>query len=112
MLLIAAGALHGVVFLLDDEPWAGPVGWRKAITFGFSLGVTLLSFASLSRFVRLRRREGWWILGTLTAASALEYALIAAQAWRMEPSHFNVATPLDALIWIGMGIGIGGPVPG
>ena len=112
LLLIAAGAFHGVVFLLDDKPWEGPTGWRKAITFGFSLGVTLLSFAVLARVIRLGRREEWGILGTLAAASALEYALITVQAWRDEPSHFNVATGTDAAIWVGMGLGIAGIVLG
>jgi hypothetical protein len=65
LLLIGAGGFHGVVFLVDEEPWAGPVGWRKAITFGFSLGVILLSFAVLARFVRLGRRGEQWVLGAL-----------------------------------------------
>ena len=112
LLLIGAGVVHSVVFLLDDQPWAGPVGWRKAITFGFSLGVTLLSLAVIARFVHLGKREGWWVLGTLAAASAFEYALIVAQAWRGEPSHFNVATVVDAVIWVAMGIGIAGIVIG
>jgi hypothetical protein len=108
--LVAAGLCHGIVFLLDDQPWAGPVGWRKPTTFGLSFGVTLLSFAVLARWVPLRRREEWWVLGTLSVASVLEVVLIALQAWRDEPSHFNIATPLDAAIWVGMGIGIAGVV--
>ena len=105
--LLGAGVVHVGVFLVDGGPWSGALGWRKPITFGLSFGVTLLSFAWIARYVRLSPRREWWILGSLAVASAVEYTLIALQAWRGVPSHFNVGTGRDAAIWVAMGIGIG-----
>jgi hypothetical protein len=105
--LLAGGLFHVGVYAVDGGPWSGPIGWRKPITFGLSFGATLLSFAWIASYVPLSRRAEWWILGPLAVASAAEYGLITLQAWRGVPSHFNVATGLDATVWVAMGVGIG-----
>lgn len=47
--LVAAGAFHLGVFVIDDRPWSGPVSWRKPFTFGEAFGLTLATVAWVSR---------------------------------------------------------------
>lgn len=43
--LIVSGLFHLAVFAVDGGPWEGPVSWRKAVTFGLSFGLTLITIA-------------------------------------------------------------------
>ncbi|MEV0229911.1 hypothetical protein [Nonomuraea sp. NPDC050786] len=96
VLLVLAGLVHLGVFVVDGGPWEGAVSWRKPFTFGVSFGVSVLTLAWVSRFVRLRVRE--LLVGAFAAASALEVALITVQAWRGVPSHFNMETAFDTTV--------------
>jgi hypothetical protein len=102
-LLLASGATHGVVYWIDGGPWEGPLSWRKPIMFGFSFGVTLLAVAWVLSFLPRRRVLGWVLAGALAFASVGEVFLISMQTWRGVPSHFNEATPIDAIIFSTMG---------
>lgn len=93
--LIAVGLVHLLVQGVLGGPWTGPVSWRKPVTFGLSFGVTLISVTWVASFLRLGDRARRWTLGAVAAASV---ALIVVQAWRGVPSHFNLATTLDAAI--------------
>ncbi|MFI6391194.1 hypothetical protein [Nonomuraea sp. NPDC050540] len=95
-LLVVAGLFHLGLLVVDGGPWDGPVGWRKPFTFGLSFGLSVLTLAWVTGLVRLRGRT--WLMGAFTAASVAEVSLITLQAWRGVPSHFNLETPLDALI--------------
>ncbi len=44
-LLVSSGLFHLGVFLVDGGPWAGPLSWRKPVTFGISFGLTALAVA-------------------------------------------------------------------
>ena len=47
------------------------------------------------------------LVGRLTAAIiVLEVGIIAIQAWRGTTSHFNVSTPVDAILFAVMGLAI------
>jgi hypothetical protein len=78
--------------------WAGPLSLRKPITFGLSFGLTLISVAWVTSFLRLSARARSVLLVTFTMACVLETALITLQAWRGVPSHFNVETAFDAFV--------------
>ncbi|MCH7962564.1 MAG: hypothetical protein IH852_01350 [Bacteroidetes bacterium] len=103
-LLIASGVFHMGIFLLVDEPWAGPVSWRKPIVFGFSFGITNLILAWIMTFLPRHRVSSWLLMGTLGIASLVEVFLITMQKWRGVPSHFNNETPFDQAVFGGMGI--------
>ncbi len=97
-LLLLSGVFHLGVFAVDGGPWEGPVSWRKAVTFGLSFGLTLITIAWVASYVPLRDRTRGIVLGVFTADCVAEVALITTQAWRRVPSHFNMETPLDTTI--------------
>ncbi|MFJ6987745.1 MULTISPECIES: hypothetical protein [unclassified Streptomyces] len=96
--LVASGAAHGVVAVIDFGPWWGPVSWRKPVLFGLSFGLLVWSVVWLLR--RLPAR--WWTrvpAGLVVFSSVAEVALITAQRWRGTASHFNQVTPADSAVW-------------
>jgi hypothetical protein len=105
-------AMASVVFgLIDDRLIAGAPAWIKPFKFFVSAAVYALTFAwYLGQWPQAdgNRRQpprvlSW--LGTgVWVALAVELALIAMQAWRGVTSHFNVATPLDTLVFNVMGV--------
>lgn len=103
---LLACAAHLLAFaLVDDAVWAGPIGFRKPAMFGFSVGVTLLSLAWLVRAFPPRRLQAA-LLGVMSGALLLEVVIIALQRFRGVPSHFNMATLLDGVLWSMMGFAI------
>ncbi|QXJ20665.1 hypothetical protein AGRA3207_001420 [Actinomadura graeca] len=106
-LLMVSGVFHLGVFAVDGGPWEGPVSWRKAVTFGLSFGLTLVTIAWVGSFVPLRDRTRAVVLGVFTADCVAEVALITVQAWRRVPSHFNMETALDTAISRGLAAGGG-----
>ncbi|MEV6342538.1 hypothetical protein [Actinoplanes sp. NPDC051851] len=107
-LLILSGVVHLGVFLAGDTPWAGPVSWRKPVTFGFSFGLTLITVAWVVGYLVMSPRVRAWLLGVLTADCVLEVAGITVQAWRGLPSHFNTEDPLSRTV--AMSLAFGGAV--
>lgn len=96
--LMVSGLFHLGVFVVDGGPWEGPVSWRKAVTFGLSFGVTLITIVWVASFVPLRPRERTWLLGAFTAACVLETALVTMQVWRGVPSHLDQETTFDTIV--------------
>ena len=101
MLVAAAASLVGV--LVDARVIAGAPAWLKPFKFAVSTAVYSLTlawiFESLAAWPRVRRLVGW----TTAAVFVLEVAIIDVQAWRGTTSHFNVSTPLDAVLFFVMG---------
>jgi hypothetical protein len=96
--LIASGLFHLGVLILTGGSWQGPVSWRKPATLGLSFGLTLVTIVWVSSYVPLARRSRGWLLGAFAVACMVEVFLITVQAWRRVPSHFNMETPVDALV--------------
>jgi hypothetical protein len=103
--LLSSGLIHFAILAIGGGSWEGPVSLRKAMTFGISFGITAITVAWVSSFLRLGDRARTALLGTFTAACVFETVLVSLQAWRGVPSHFNVATPFDALVTRGLAIG-------
>ena len=105
--LLASGVLHTVVWMIDGGSWEGAVSWRKPILFGVSFGLALLSVGWVQGLLPRGRVLGWattWLIG---GAGLAEVALITAQRWRGEASHFNVMEPTNSMIFTLMGVSIG-----
>ena len=91
---------------LDARVITGAAAWLKPFKFAVSTGVYALTLAWVFSFLpswpRMRRIVG----RTTTAVFVLEVAIIGAQAWRGTTSHFNIGTPLDAVLFSVMGLAI------
>ena len=105
LMLVAAGAFV-VGLLVDPRTITGAPAWLKPFKFAVSTAVYSLTlawiFGWLSDWPRARR-----VVGRTTAiVFVLEVAIIAAQACRGTTSHFNVSTPLNAVLFAAMGTAI------
>jgi hypothetical protein len=91
---------------LDPRTVTGAPAWMKPAKFALSIGVYSLTlawaFSHLRGAVRTRRIVGW----TTAVAMVIEIVIITLQAARGRPSHFNVGTPLDAVLFRVMGSAI------
>jgi len=92
--------------LLDGREIGGAPAWLKPAKFALSTGLYSLTLAwvltYLSDWPRARR-----FVGRMTAAvMVVEVAIIALQAARGTTSHFNVGTPVDAILFSIMGLAI------
>ncbi|WP_226967198.1 hypothetical protein [Streptomyces phaeolivaceus] len=100
--LVVSGAVHGLVAVIDREPWWGPVSWRKPVAFGVSFGLLLWSVVWVVKQMPAR----WWVrvpAALIVLVGVLEVGLITAQRWRGVASHFNQATDTDSAIWSAIG---------
>ena len=97
-LMLASGAVHAVIAVVDWAPWWGTVTWRKPVVFGISFGMLAWSAVWVMRQLPVRR-WGWIPAGLLGGASMIELIAITMQRWRGEPSHFNYHTSFDAAVW-------------
>jgi hypothetical protein len=91
---------------LDPRTIAGAPAWLKPAKFAASTAIYSFTlawiFGYLPAWPRTRR-----VVGRTTAAVfIIEVGFISFQAARGTTSHFNVATPLDAVLWTVMGTAI------
>jgi hypothetical protein len=111
--LTAVGVLMSAVLiaslagmLVDHRVVTGAPVWLKPSKFAASTAIYALTLAWVFRYLadwrRVRAVVGW----TTAIIFVLEVAIIDAQAWRGTTSHFNVSTPLNAVLFATMGIGI------
>ncbi|MEU5070610.1 hypothetical protein AB0G76_03560 [Streptomyces asoensis] len=107
LLLVLSGLVHLVVFAVDGGPWDGPVSWRKPVTFGLSLGVTLLAVVGVTSYVRIGSRLRAALLGIFAVDCVVEVAGITVQAWRRVPSHLDMETPFDTAVSMTLAVGGG-----
>lgn len=106
LLMLAALVPALVGLAVDPRTIAGMPAWMKPAKFAISTAIFMLTlawiFTYLPSWVRMRR-----IVGRATAAILVyEVAVIYLQAWRGTTSHFNVGTPLDAVLFSTMGLAI------
>jgi hypothetical protein len=104
MTVVLAGTLAGLA--LDPRLITGAPAWLKPAKFAVSIaiysGTLAWVFSLIPEWVRTRRFVGRMTAGVLI----LEMAIIAFQALRGTTSHFNVSTPLDAVLFGVMGLAI------
>ncbi len=102
--VVAAVALVGV--LADPRVLGGAPIWLKPLKFAVSFTLFGLALAWMISLLRTRRRWGNW-LGILVAVTGtVEMVVIVGQVVRGQHSHYNVATPLDAMLWTVMAVSI------
>jgi len=105
-LMLVVAAASAVAMSVDARVITGAPAWLKPFKFAVSTAVYSLTlawiFSWLPDWPRLVRVVGW----TTAIVFVLEVAMIDAQAWRGTTSHFNVSTPLDAMLFLVMGTAI------
>jgi hypothetical protein len=105
-LMLGALGVALVGLWLDPRTITGAPAWLKPAKFAASVAIYTLSlawvFTYLPEWGRTRRFVGWTTAIVLT----LEVGIIDAQAWRGTTSHFNLGTPLDAVLFGVMGVAI------
>jgi hypothetical protein len=104
LVLAFGGTLIGL--LVDPRAITGAPAWLKPAKFAVSTAIYSLTlawiFTYLHDWTRTRRIVGW----TTAVILVVEVGLIYVQAWRGTTSHFNVGTPLDAVLFATMGLAI------
>lgn len=106
MLVLLAACVVGL--WLDPRSALGAPVWLKPAKFAASIAIYSVSLIGLFSYVpeHVRTRR---IVGRATAAAMLiEMGIIGLQAARGTTSHFNVSTPLNAVLWTLMGLAIVG----
>jgi hypothetical protein len=105
-----AAATLGVVavlcvaaLLLDQRTLAGAPIWAKPFKFAVSGALYFATWSWLVSLLPRFRRTAGWLTNFLVLIFAAEYVLLVFQAARGRASHFNNATPQDALIYSVMG---------
>jgi len=105
-LQLGALAVFLVLAVVDERLVTGQPVWLKPAKFAISTALYGATMAWMLSYVQGRRRAVLWVGRITTAVFVIEVALIAVQAGRGVPSHFNVSTPLNAAIFSTMGIAI------
>jgi hypothetical protein len=111
--LTATGILMMAVFVpsvigifLDPRIVTGMPAWLKPAKFAISTSIYAFTLAWIFRYLpawgRLRAAIGW----ITSVVLVVEVGLIDIQAARGVTSHFNVGTPLDAVVFGIMGVAI------
>ena len=104
MLVAFVGSVAGI--FLDDRIITGVPAWLKPAKFAISTAIFCGTLAWLYRYIgvwpRFVRAMGWVVSATLI----LEVAIIDVQAARGATSHFNIGTPVDAVLFAVMGTAI------
>lgn len=107
LMLVAVASLAVFVasvvgLVVDDRMLVGEPIWLKPAKFGISIAVYGVTLAWLLSLLRRWRRAGR-VLGTVIAVMAAgELAVIVLQVVRGQRSHFNFATPFDAVVFEAM----------
>jgi hypothetical protein len=104
--MLLALAAFGLGLWLDPRLVLGAPVWLKPAKFAASIAIYCLTlvwvFSQLPAHVRTRQVVGW----TTAVAMLVEMVIIGGQAARGTTSHFNVSTPLNAVLWAIMGSAI------
>ncbi len=105
ILLIGVGCIFGLI--LDNRTLMGINVWIKPLKFSISIAIFLYTTGYLiTKYPYSAKKKRF--LNRVTAWTLfLEFLIIACQASRGVKSHFNMATPLDSILFLLMGIFVG-----
>ena len=106
LLMLAALAAFAVGMFVDPRTIAGAPAWLKPAKFAASAAIYMLTLAWVFTMLPSWRRTRLLVGRTTAVIFVLEVAIVALQAWRGTTSHFNVSTPVDAILFAVMGLAI------
>lgn len=100
---VVAIPIYLVAAIVDPRMITNAPAFVKPLKFVISIAIYLGTFLAL---MMLAQRRRWWVhlIGNITALGLLmEITLITTQAIRGVPSHFNMTTPFNAMVYNIMG---------
>lgn len=101
MAFIFIATLVGVA--VDPRAITGVPAWLKPAKFAISISIYSFTLLWLLSYIEGRRRLKNVVASMTALGLAAEMVIIVGQVIRGTTSHFNVATPLDALLFRAMG---------
>lgn len=102
--LLSTMVFHIAALLITRGAVSGPVSLRKPATFAETTWLVAWAVALILPRIRTRAWQRHVIGTSVLLFGVGETAIMATQAWRGVPSHYNFSTPLDAaLIRLGAG---------
>lgn len=104
MALALLGGLLGM--LVDPRLITGMPAWAKTTKFSISLLIYAITLLWMLPTITLRPRLTSFAASAIGVLLWIEMAVIIGQTVRGVPSHFNVATSFDAVLWNVMAISI------
>lgn len=104
-ILLALVCIVGLFF--DDRTLMGLNVWVKPLKFALSGAIYILTVGFLITFYPFSTKKKNWVNTIVAWTLLFEIAIIVLQAARGILSHYNYATPTDALLFLAMGILIG-----
>jgi hypothetical protein len=105
-LMLAAFGVAIIGLAVDPRIITGAPAWLKPAKFAISTAIYSLSLAWVFTYLPEWRRTRAFVGWTTAIVFIFEVLVIDVQAWRGTTSHFNVATPLDAVLFSSMGAAI------
>src|SRR5213078_2589229 len=106
--LLVTMLVHVVALAIRGGPVTGPVSLRKPADFAEAGWLLTWSVALILPRLRTRAWQRHVIGGSAVLFGVGETAIMAVQAWRGVPSHYNFSTPLDAALMRGGAAGTAG----
>jgi hypothetical protein len=99
---------HVAALVITGGPVTGPVSLRKPATFAETGWLVAWSAALILPMLRTRAWQRHVIGTAVVAFGVIETTVMAIQAWRGVPSHYNFSTPFDAALVRGGAAGTAG----
>jgi hypothetical protein len=106
--LLVTMVFHIVALVASGGAVSGPVSLRKPATFAEAGWLIAWSVAVILPRLRTRPVQRHIIGGTAALFGIGETTIMAIQAWRGVPSHYNFSTPFDAALVRGGAAGTAG----
>jgi len=106
--LLVTMVVHIAALAIRGGPVTGPVSLRKPADFAETGWLLTWSVALILPRLRTRAWQRHVIGGSAVLFGVGETAVMAIQAWRGVPSHYNFSTPLDAALMRGGAAGTAG----
>jgi hypothetical protein len=106
--LFVTMVVHIVILAVTGDTWSGPVSLRKPADFAEAGWLVTWSVALILPLLRTRPWQRMVIGGSAILFGVGETAIMAVEAWRGVPSHYNFSTTFDAALMRGGAAGTAG----
>ncbi|WP_433826455.1 hypothetical protein ACQP2E_30860 [Actinoplanes sp. CA-015351] len=103
---VVLAIVAGIGIFTDPRILTGVPIWLKPFKFAVSFVVYAWTLAWMLAILPKRSRAGEWAGVVIVGVAVIELTIIVFQVIRGRTSHYNVATPLDAILWSAMGTSI------